>query len=381
MAEFFNRDTKVYAVKSGSIWEIPVLEDYSFSQNTETTDVSLSEAATPAGVSRRGRRVFTDSFAPAEWSFSTYVRPFVSAGNGGVGDADDAANHHAVEEMLWAQFVGVGTYTASSVYAFTNLTSDATDLDIVMTGSNIVDLGSFDLYFVLGATGAANANYAEGSGVKIYKIEGCVVNEASIDFDVEGLATISWSGQGKLLSNQSTFDATGAITEGIASTTNYIRNKLTSLTVTADDATSYPGAGGGVYNLVITGGSISFNNNIEFLTPQTLGLINTPFSAISGSKAVNGNFTCYLDSGTNGDSSDLLQDLIADKNTITNSFALSFIIGGTGNTPRIEVTLPTAHLMVPTHDISDLISVDVQFEGIPSTISTADEATIKYVGA
>ena len=40
----------------------------------------MSEAANSTGGSKRGRAMFTDSFAPAEWSFSTYMRPFKSGG-------------------------------------------------------------------------------------------------------------------------------------------------------------------------------------------------------------------------------------------------------------------------------------------------------------
>lgn len=378
MSNFFNRDTKMYIDDGTAIWEIPILEDYDFTQDTAVTEVELNEMASAAGVSRRGKRAFTDAFSPAEFSFSTYIRPFISGAGGGVGDADDTANHHAVEEALWAKFVGVGTYAA---YAFTNMTTDTTSLDFDMAGSNRVTLGTFDLYFVLGATTSPTANYTAGSTVEIYKISDCVLDEVTIDFDVDGLAQTSWSGMGKLLTDEATFDASAAITEGIASTSNYIRNKLTGLALTADDATAYPGAGGGTYNLVLTGGSITMSNNITFLTPETLGSINVPFDHITGTKEVSGNFSCYLDTGTNGDVGDLLTDLAADKSTITNSFETRFIVGGAGNSPRVEITLPTAHLKVPTHSIDDIISLDIEFMGIPSTISTPDEATIKYIGA
>ena len=70
------------------------------------------------GVSRRGRKQFNDSLAPAEWSFSTYVRPFKSAGASSAGAAvtaklaDSTANTvHAVEEVLWALFSGPAAYT------------------------------------------------------------------------------------------------------------------------------------------------------------------------------------------------------------------------------------------------------------------------------
>ena len=76
---YFSRDTKVYLTPAGSTavgWEIPVLDGFSFSQATNISEVTLNEMADANEKSRRARQVFTDSFAPAEWSFSTYMRPF-----------------------------------------------------------------------------------------------------------------------------------------------------------------------------------------------------------------------------------------------------------------------------------------------------------------
>ena len=80
MAFFFSRDTKVfmkwaYDATDTALYEIPVLDGFSFSQGTNTSEVTLSEAADSSGNSKRGRAMFTDSYAPAEWSFNTYMRP------------------------------------------------------------------------------------------------------------------------------------------------------------------------------------------------------------------------------------------------------------------------------------------------------------------
>ena len=83
---FFSRDTKVFITYTSATanlnkaWAVPVLDGFSFSQSTNTSEITLNEMANAVGTSRRGRQMFTDSYAPAEWSFSTYVRPFVSTG-------------------------------------------------------------------------------------------------------------------------------------------------------------------------------------------------------------------------------------------------------------------------------------------------------------
>ena len=98
---YFSRDTKVYVEVNGGVFEIPVLDGFSFSQANNSTEVVLAEMESSAGVSKRGRRVFNDSLAPVEWSFSTYVRPFKSAGTNVAGNANKNSNtfHHAVEEI------------------------------------------------------------------------------------------------------------------------------------------------------------------------------------------------------------------------------------------------------------------------------------------
>ena len=103
---YFSRDTKVHLTDSQSaVYNIPVLDGFSFSQATNTTEVTLNEMATAAGVSRRARQMFTDSYAPAEWSFSTYIRPFTSGGAGSGGEHSSAYSH-VVEEALWNALAG-----------------------------------------------------------------------------------------------------------------------------------------------------------------------------------------------------------------------------------------------------------------------------------
>ena len=126
MAEqlYFSRDSKVYVripATSGSetnqTWEIPVLDGFSFSQATNTSEVTLNEMASDnVGTSKRGRKMFNDSLAPADWSFQTYLRPYraSSVSNNGrmTGQQNDV---HAVEEILWALLVGQVNRTGGTV--------------------------------------------------------------------------------------------------------------------------------------------------------------------------------------------------------------------------------------------------------------------------
>jgi hypothetical protein len=225
----------------------------------------------------------------------------------------------------------------------------------------------------------------------------------------------------------------GLINEGVSSTSNYIRQKLTSLAIASDVSDGSGGDGfndiaiaatdmvqgskykiatvgttnytasnvGGsantvgtimtrgsaaatgtgtvfeevygqtdtTYSVVLTGGNISIENNLTYLTPETLGSVNQPLGHVMGTRNVSGNFTCYLNSAANG-SQDLLEDLHEATNTITNSFDMTFSIGGS-STPKVSVALPNCHLELPTHSIEDVISVDVNFHALPADLSSA----------
>ena len=529
------------------IWEIPIIDGFSMSQGTNTTEVTLNEMSDASGNSRRGRQLFTDSYAPAEWSFSTYMRPLIASGTVANGGIDNVTRHHAVEEVLWAQMVGDGSYIAPVENTYNTVWKDGlsntlstpfADQQVVkFEDSNKVTLGTFDLYFNLGETttvekttklitfsnasqiavgeayaaaeyqilhleagvasatlksnwesvgwaantGGTGANPAPGdkftvgssvgtdpgfpastgsmaptsgvsnprmfingdtTGVQLgdlvkffqsdgttalfsggtqrvvgindlggnvlvkeitldvgrnvpigsvlkfekrinYKVENCVVNEASIDFDMDGIATINWSGLGSKISE--TGNVTTTVTEGTSSTSNFIRNRLTSLAIKAADETTFPGYDGeGRYGTVLTGGNITFSNNITYLTPETMGIVNQPLGHVTGTRSIGGNFTCYLDNDGNataGTSADLFEDIHEARTTITNVFELTFGIGGSGNTPRCNVELRQCHLELPTHSLDDVVSLEVNFHALPTSISDADEAIIAYKGA
>jgi len=382
---YFSRDTKVIAhvpmATAGSpnmYFDIPVLDGFSFSQATNTSEITLNEAQSTSGVSRRGRAMFNDSYAPVEWSFSTYMMPFTSAGgtkgSAGKASATDGA-HCEVSEALWAMFFGQ-TGTAG-------ITSDATNLDIVQSTANKATLGVFDLYFILGASQAAAAyTYATGATTAnqmIYKIADCSVGEASFDFDLDGIATVNWSGNGKLITEETTLDlssSTALIYEGVSNTSGFIRNRISDLTIVGD-----PGDISDVtYTTTLTGGNISMSNNLTYLTPETLGVVNQPLGHVTGSKSVGGNFTCYLDNASATSSAEFYEDLVEATSDIKNEFSLTFDIGGSG-TPHCIITMPTAHLEVPSHSIDEVISMETNFHALPSDFDSTDEISVfQFVG-
>ena len=424
MAEqlYFSRDSKCYIEFDSVVWEIPVLDGFSFSQANNSSEITLSEMESSGGVSRKGRRAFNDSLAPGEWSISTYVRPFTSAGSG-TGAADGAAEVHAVEEVLWALMAGADNYDGST-YDFdrggSNVITPAGSSSVVsFDQSNKSTLGTANIYFVLGDTSRS-----------VIKLKDAVVNEASVDFEIDGIATINWSGQcsevidftgsthedntlpanGDTTQDGSTIAvgdvwldandshrlyvmtnvgtgteaATSYVNEKITETANFIRNRLTTLTVTP---TTQDPDGDSVnelqssYLLTLTGGNITISNNVTYITPEELGIVNVPVGHVTGGRAVSGSFTCYLTRDTSTFDSNLSRDFFEDlrniSNVVTNSFSLVFKIGG-GSGNRLEFNCATAHIEIPTHSIEDVISLETNFMALPQTIDDTDEVVLTY---
>lgn len=366
-----SREVKVYVKFDSLFWEIPVLDGLSFSQGTNITEVTLAEMADSSNQSRRARMAYNDSLSPAEWSFSTYARPTVVS-----------SDHRCPEEILWALMAGAKDYDAADAGGdiFDNgaatpvsvINSDGTDMNVSFAGSNLLTLGDAEIYF----------NFPGNGGTAVwYKITGAVVNEASMDFDLDGITTINWSGFGTKLSEVDPPTLGTPLAHNLTDTANFIRNRLTQLVL--DPTDDQGGASGPIgndpYNLVLTGGNITISNGIEFITPSSLGIVNEPIGHVTGTRSVTGSFTCYLDQDSRA-SADLFSNLAAATSVVTNEFALTFKVGGSSATPRVEVAVPQAMLEIPSHSVEDVISVEVNFHGLPTGITKADEVNLTYVG-
>jgi hypothetical protein len=361
MALQFTRDVQV-AIKLGSdIWEVPVLDGFSFSQAINASEITVSESG---ATSRRGRLLFNDSLAPVEWSLSTYARPTSSG-----------SKARCIEEALWAMYVGATTFD-SDTGVFSGTASPATANTFGGTTTNTFNLTQsdvsamselFEIYFMFKPTGGTN---------QVYKITKAAVNSVTIDFDIDGIATIQWSGFGSELSDVGTNIVTPTITAGIDSTTNFIRNRISTVTLSRTDVSD-------TYNIVLTGGSINFENNISYLTPEELGQVNKPLGNITGTRSISGNLTCYLDNNISASKSgELFADLVADTTTVRNVFDLDINIGGAA-APALKFSLPTAHLEIPVVNVEDLLTLDIAFHGQASggNIDSQNEATIVYTAA
>jgi len=414
-------------------FEVPPLDGYSFTQDTGTQEISLNEAGdTPV----RGTQSFNTSINPADVSFTTYIKPYLNG-----------ANHDMVERLLWKAFVGTESDN-------TNVSTTATEAVVSFTNSDKPQLLKLYLYFILD-----NVTYC---------IEEFVVNTAEIDFSIDSIAQIAWSGQGKsIVEATNTPLVSGTNYTAAPSSPIFIRNKLNSIVLTDNNGTSaetdsQSGAVGGTtaapiitttgdviavddeyvggrlkytsgtqngntykitdstevgvaldtitlrgpfegvdpsaldtfdvypdghtaetYNVPITGGALTLDNGITFLTAEELGVVNQPIDHFTGARAISGNLTAYLNTGQQN-TSDLLTMLSEDLGSVSQDFSLTVNIGG-AVAPNVAIAMGSTQLAIPTIATEDVISTEIVFKAQnPNGLDPVggnEEATITYKAA
>jgi hypothetical protein len=335
-------------------FELQVLDGMSFSQSTTTETITLNEAgAAPS----RGQRSFNTALAPVEFSFATYIRPFYSEGGASDGLTAD-------ESVLWNALMGVNAIGASGAWTATASPTTPTAIaTYTKANSNVHQLQKFALIINV-------------DGIQ-YIIQDCVLDTATIDFGLDAIASIQWTGSGLKLVQDSTATVIAAF-KAKNTAAKFIANKLSVVTLFAGINAS----SGTQYTIPLTGGQIVLSNNVSFLTPQNLGMVNQPAVYFTGTRAVSGSMTAYLRSGTFL-TAELLDTLLAGSSSaIDTKYTLTIKIGGATGT-HVDVKLPAAMLSIPTVQTEQIVSTSIEFTGQSYTgadfdIEEANEVSVTY---
>ena len=432
---------------SSTTFELQVLDGFSFSQNTNSEQITITEAGT---TPIRGQRSFNTSLAPVDFSFSTYIRPYRST------------NVKCEESVLWNALMGSkaintaltesgsysgATYSVSSntltftgtspsyegaavgdrilINGITSATpadqkaangtgvvSAVSPLAVIMDvpyGSDIstgLSTTNLTLYSSAWGEGAeqsiagfhgSNTNQLQKFGMIVivdsvtYVIDNCALNEATIDFGLDGIATVQWTGQATALRQLTTTMSanSGTLTGGIAGSytqketnASFITNKLSTCTLKTVKALGSIAAGTPYY-IALTGGSITISNNITYITPAILGTVNKAFTYFTGTRSVTGTLNAYLNTGTvsgysGGGTGNLLKDMLAAASTVTEPmFASEIAIGGSGNALRVELQLPSISIGVPSVNTEQVVSTAITFTASGSD-QTGSASTTAY---
>jgi hypothetical protein len=277
----------------------------------------------------------------------------------------------------WVPGSGVGS---STVYA-----------SCISTNSNKHQLQPFGLVIVLENT--------------TFVIDNCAMDQAVVDFGLDAIATIAWTGKGAILRQitsptisaptsgaaaAQTVSFTGTLTGTVAykhtgSNAYYLANKLSTVTFDSGiGSAANPTGTGTSYTIPLTGGSITFANNITYLEPANLGVVNTPITYFTGTRAITGTMNAYLRTGT-GYTADLLTTLLSNSATAVDpAYSMKITIGGsTTALARVDIELPAVMLSIPTVATEQVVSTTIGFTGQGYTtgafdIEQANEVSIKY---
>lgn len=224
-------------------------------------------------------------------------------------------------------------------------------------------------------SGGSNKNQMSAFGMIIiiddvtYVIDNCCLDQAQVDFGLDGIAMVQWTGKGTTLRvlgattlTTGTFGGVAGITGTYAqkvTTANFITRKLSTLTLKS--TIRGLGTGAVTYTIPITGGSMTIANNITYVTPEILGIVNQPIGYFTGTRAITGNLTAYLKAGTNN-SGGLLSSILGNITASTETkYMVQVEVGGINNATRVEFEMPATMIQVPTIDAQDVISTSIAF--------------------
>ena len=459
----------LYAHTASTTREILVQDGFSFSQATQSDTIQLNEAGP---VPLRGSRQFNTAVDPAEFSFTTYIRPY-NTGNAtsdGVVTADEKVLWNALmsntsigDYKAWAlgdilSFTRVNTSTNRVTINFASLSLDTLaeyglpslgtvftirNLDTSSEGTSsewngpvkLVSIGTNQIVVdyltapttatsITGTTSLvrfAKGAWSDGEDVAMahlgtsdshrlqefgliiimdgltYVIDKCVLDQASIDFGLDQIASVSWTGKGTrikqyekailALDTEST-DASIEYGSGLAgvvnranNAANFLANKLTTAKL-KNNIGGYSTdpmnvALGRTFFMPITGGNITIANNATYLTPQILGVVNKPIAYFTGSRSITGNITAYLRSGTTVDPTDgltkynsgtLIDELYGSGGnnttgspTVDSKYYLELHVGGVSNATKVHFDMNAITLQLPQINSESVMSLNIAF--------------------
>jgi len=452
------------AFSSANTTELQVLDGFTFSQNLSNETITLMEA----GVAPvRGQRNFNTSLAPVDFAFSTYIRPrnqttkitceesvlwnallndtaigTATAITGSTGITTNTTGLVTIAGTAMTTLPVVGDIIVLSGIASTTplgldkflnsagtvVTSTATSITVQLINYSATAVSASvqtaaGLKFSKFAWSESNTTYSQittGFSDKnqlqkfgmlflvdnvLYAVDNCALNQVTIDFGIDQIATAQWTGQATALRQFATgvTAASGTFSGGAGAdvgsggayavkdtSAGYITNKLSTVSMSAVKAIGTGVTAGDAYTIPLTGGSITINNNITYITPNLLGTINQPITYYTGARSISGDLTAYLRTGTNNESGELLKDMLSETaNAIEPMFALTINIGGAANTVKMVLDMPSVTVGVPTVDVQQVVSTSIAFTAqgyIPSAtaanntfdLTKAGELMIRY---
>jgi hypothetical protein len=161
----------------------------------------------------------------------------------------------------------------------------------------------------------------------------------------------------------------------------FITNKLS--TVSFKTLNALGSAAATTYAIALTGGSLTINNNISYITPANLGVVNVPAVYYTGTRSITGTMNAYLKTGSGvGGTGQLLSDMLAAASaSVEPMAALTIAVGGSANTTKVELDMPAVTFSIPSIDVQQVISTAINFTAEGSDPSSTVNGNTFDVGA
>lgn len=384
--DLYNGGTAI-SMTPGNTWKLEVLAGFAASASSATQDItSLESGLNPD----RSQQRFLTAVNPVEWNFQLYLRPTGvvtgAAANGSSAGTTTSGNVKPTADWFMWQLLASNTRPSTG----------AVDQSVWVSG------GKLNTTNTAASTGASStrSNYAIMPDNQhmyfkldnvIYQVANATVNQATIDAGIDSIATVTWSGMGVSLLELTGTPRNNAVTvfggvlnsgstvtananalnlsnvacyhpyntmnvAGSLATNSFIKNRLSAITFNY----SVEGGATNTYTFPVTALSLTYNNNMTYLTPEQLSSLNSPIGQFAGTRSITGETTMYL-RGANGDSAQFLRDILADTRTSTAQYAnANLIVGGT-TAPYVSFFMPAAQFDFPQVNIEDIITTSVNF--------------------
>ena len=269
----------------------------------------------------------------------------------------------------WARSVAVNTTATVSSYGY-----------VSTMNANKSQLQRFGLIFAVDN--------------QVYTIDNCAVESVAIDFGMANIAMCAWSGKGVKLNSVTAVSAASITASTGLAAASYITNKLSTMTLQSNLGGSDNTAGGTAsvaFSIPLTGGNINIANNLTYLIPNNIGVVNQPINYFTGERNITGNVTAYLRTGASNDMGTLLKNMLAAASYTTEpKFRMNLEIGGINTANRIEFDMRGVNLQIPTINVADVIAATINFNAQPFTpdvvgniapsydLARANELVVRY---
>jgi len=392
------------AMLSTNTWKVEVLAGYAFSQTAANQDITKDESGTSPD---RSVERFNTAINPVEWNFSSYLRPVKAIDVLGGGTAIGAETGNAkplADWFLWQALMSntaaaVGTAEQSVWEGDTSLVlskfsnaNRAASGNVAIHGSNMNSLTEYNLYFKTDNV--------------VYQTLQSSINEASVDASIDGIAMTNWTGFGTdlveltgatrniaiavfggvdntgatIAANSTTNDAQvssyatwasanvyGTTTDNSAS---FIKNRLSTIDLNSAASGSQIN-----YTFPVTSLTWTYNNGVTYLTPEELSSLNTPIGQFTGARTVTSSLTAYLRAGSQ-ETGEFLSDIVNNTSTQISGGSTANLQGGGTTAPYVAFDHQKVAWSFPSHNVEDVIAVQIDFLAQESNVCTGDEVTI-----